>query len=122
MKLHAEGRARFHFWGTYAQSFFLLFATAEDAALALPVLQQLALTERGTGPDGSPIASKGWINSGASCGVIASGADVERIEAQLVAFGADAKAIGSLEHSVDRGDMFQVTIEVQDPAQILMFI
>jgi hypothetical protein len=120
MKITANGHSKFHFWGEHAQSFYLHFPDATDAALALPVLCQLQLTVKGTDACGRPMLPSSWQRNESLLGVFASGSDVSRVEAQLIALGADANAISSLARSVDRGEPFTVTFEVEDPAQILM--
>ena len=122
MKLTAKGIAKFHFWGTYSQTFHLLFDAPDDALLALPHLQKLKLECDGANACGTKMPADKWRAHGQLCSVFASGADIERIEAQLTAMGADSKAIGSLAHSCDHGDPFSVTIEVEDPAQILISV
>jgi len=120
MKITADGKSKFHFWGEYAQSFYLHFATEADAALALPVLCQLQLTVGGTDACGRRMLPSSWKSNKTLVGVFTSGSDVARVEAQLIALGADPEKISSLAHSVDHGEAFTVTIEVEDPAQVLM--
>ena len=120
MKITANGHSKFHFWGEHAQSFYLHFADAYDAQLALPVLARLQLQCAGHDACGRVTQPDGWRRNESCCGVFAAGADVARIEAQLIALGADAESISSLEHSVDRGDPFTVTFNVEDPNQVLM--
>lgn len=112
MKITANGICQFHFWGTYSQSFYLHFETAEDAALALPILRRLVL----------PSSSKNWMSTGRSLGIFATGDDVALVEAQLVALGADPDKMGSMAHSCDSGEPFSVTLHVDDPAQVLLLV
>jgi hypothetical protein len=125
VKIKARGISRFHFWGTYSQSFSLHFDSAAEAELALPVLQQLKLTECGTNACGDrfrrPDSWRLLLNPGETSsnwlGVFASGSDAERVVAQLVSLGADEKKINSLQFSCDRGEEFFVSFEIEDPAQ-----
>jgi hypothetical protein len=121
MKITASGISKFHFWGTYSQSFFLHFETAEDAALALPILRQLVLSFSGNDVQGQAVRPVGWVSDKAACcGVFASGDDVARVEAQLVALGADPEKISSMKYSCDSGERFSVTFDLEDPAQVLL--
>ena len=43
-----------------------------------------------------------------------------RLKAHLGTLGADVDAIDSVAHSIDYGDPFTVTVEVEDPKQILL--
>ena len=120
MKLIAAGISRFHFWGTYSQSFALRFASPEDAVLALPVLNQLKLSHPGTDASGFPTLPGRWSQPAPDkpfLSIFASGDDVDEVVTQLVALGAHPKKISSLQFSCDHGEPFNISVNVDDPKQ-----
>lgn len=94
----AKGQLRHRFWGTYSAAIGLQFVNASDAQQALPLL------------------GAGWRNSTNPVVLVWEGdtAALDACEGRLVGFGADAKAIRSLAHSVDYGDPFTVSIPIPD--------
>ena len=125
MQLTATGIAKFHFWGEYSQTFALSFADAEEAALALPVLNRIKLTIGGTDACGRKLNPGQWMQGQKypkSVLIFASGDDVKRIEGQLVELGADPKKISSCATSIDHGEPFKISINVDDPAQMVFSI
>lgn len=108
MKLSAQGILRHHFFGEYSAGLGLTFDTPEDAALAAP---QLA----------PPDLGESWQASARRPNILTicvDSAQLERLAAHLATLGADPEAITSVAHSIDHGDPFTVTVEVEDPRQL----
>lgn len=109
MKLTAKGQLQHHFWGDYHASVGLAFETPEDAALALPKLW----------PANSPSPWKIGKNAKIIVAVVNS-AQLEELKAHCGTLGADVGKIDSCDHSIDYGDPFTVTVDVEDPRQMAL--
>lgn len=122
MKLKAKGICTFHFWGDYSQDFILRFDDEESATLALPILNAVLKDEdlRGMNACGNSVMSKGWIASGRNCVAWLPADPTKAMEAWLETKGADPKKVGSLAYSCDQGEVFDICLEVDDPAQTLI--
>ena len=100
--LKAQGQARHHFWGEYAQSIALRFASPEVASKARERLNSTLPETKAKWniPDKVPFCLS----------VFASGADLDAITASLASFGADLDKVQSLRFSVDCGEPFEIEI------------
>lgn len=105
MKRTAQGQARHHFHGDYAQTVMLRFDSEADLRLALPVLEAF---------------SPSWVTKPENpcTAIFVEGDEVKRLEDFLVGLGAKRALIGSLRYSVDRGEIFEISVEVEDPRQV----
>ena len=99
MKCTAHGILYHHFWGDYSAEIYLDFKTTWQAEQAAKFL----------GP--------GWIFKNCSCGIHAKDPELSGIEDKLISLGADATKISSVATSIDHGEPFEVTLELEDPNQ-----
>src|SRR4051812_42973519 len=93
----AKGQLHHHFHGSYKASIGLVFKSDEYAALALAKL------------------GAGWAINSRDTAVLVwhgGGDALKACEATLVGFGADAAKIGSLRFSIDRGELFEISVPV----------
>jgi len=94
-----------------------MFASPEDCAAALPALNKFTRTGQARNACGHQVADSGeWKQSeknprGAI--VFAGGPDVDAIVDRLAELGADREKIVSLAKSIDHGEKFTVSIEVE---------
>jgi len=108
MKLSAQGRLNHHFWGDYHAGLVLAFDTPEDMRLALPKLASVGLPKQWVPGEKAPHAAFITVNSD----------ELAMLKKHLGTLGADVDAIDSCAHSVDYGDPFSITVEVEDPRQL----
>jgi hypothetical protein len=108
MKLTAQGRLRHQFWGDYSATIAVAFDTPEDAQLALP---HLAPPDLGT-------TWKIGTKHAKALTILVDSPQLEKLKVHLGTLGADVDAIDSCDHSIDYGDPFTVTVEVEDPKQM----
>lgn len=120
----AKGILRHHFWGEYSATIALVFPDREQMEKALPVLQ---VEDFGTFYDvnGDTRKSAGWVSHPEKpmLFIHTSGPALEAVILRLSENGADRKKIDSCAKSIDHGEPFKVTIEVEhyDPAQAELF-
>lgn len=108
MKLTANGMLRHCFFGDYSAVIALRFEEKQDAELAIPQLH-------------IPNLGAEWTQAGNGAVITVNSDQLNRVKDQLAELGADPDAIDSVAHSTDFGDPFSVTVEVEDPRQVLMF-
>ena len=108
MKLTAHGRLGHHFFGDYSAGIALMFDTPEDAKLAKPHLA----------PPDLGVAWHYGEKNPAAVRICVDREQLEKLKAHLGTLGADVEAIDSCDHSIDYGDPFTVTVEVEDPKQM----
>jgi hypothetical protein len=96
MTIIAHGALQHHFWGTYAASIALKFATPELAAQAAPLLAPFTQSDR---------VPSALVFHG-------SGAALKAAEATLKAHGADMKKVSSIRYSIDRGEPFTIEVDL----------
>lgn len=106
MKLRANGQLQHCFWGDYHAKIILSFEDEQSATLARSALS--------CGMD--------WKQAGGAIGVFVDSEQLKVVTDLLVKHGAVREAIDSVAHSIDYGDPFDITVEVQDPKQVLMAI
>lgn len=122
MKIKAKGQLRHHFWGDYSAQITLVFNDSEDCELALPLLAKT------TGKPGEfrnacggISDSIGWLQGKEghenACGAILASDPLERVIAFLKEHGASDQ-IDSCATSIDHGEPFEITLEVEDPKQL----
>jgi hypothetical protein len=110
MKLHASGILRHHFFGDYSAGLGLRFADAESARLALPRLAPPDLGVQWRQSTEQPHMTIICVDSD----------QLARLKEHLGTLGADVHAIDSVNHSIDHGDPFEITVEVEDPRQLML--
>ena len=104
MRLQAQGGLQHHFWGDYCATVSLKFDCPDCVNLALPKLPAIPGVK--------------WRSKGEYVATLVDGAHLEQLKPALGKLGADVAAIDSVEHSIDYGDPFTVTVEVEDPRQL----
>ena len=112
MTLKAEGLLRHRFWGDYSAVLILKFDSPESCLIALPRLA----------PKG---AEFGWDQSETNkcCALAVVDSDqLSKLEAHLETLGAEKKKIASLAKSVDHGEPFSISFEVEHPDQMKLNI
>ena len=103
MKVSAKGQLRHRFFGQYSAVIGLKFDCPGDAIAALPKL--------GAGWSRHETVDHALIWVGDSDALKACETTLER-------FGAEKRKIASLAKSVDYGEPFSITVEVEDPNQL----
>jgi DNA polymerase IIIc chi subunit len=89
----------------------LAFEDEQSAALALPKLAVLAHAIAWRPADKNKRVVVTCVN----------GEQLNALKTHLGTMGADEHAIDSVDHSIDYGDPFTVTVEVEDPRQQPLF-
>jgi len=102
MKCIAKGIAYHHFWGEYCCEIYLDFNSSWQAEQAAKVL--------------------GWKFQNCSTGIFLKNEETDTVVDKLVELGADRSKILSLEHSIDTGDPFEISIELEHPDQLKLAI
>lgn len=103
MKSIARGILYHHFWGEYSAEVYLDFGLTWQAEEAQRQLRAK------TGLD--------WMQQNVSVGVHVSNEQLTKLEAFLAEHGADKSKISSLATSIDHGESFFCTFELEHPAQ-----
>ena len=113
MKLIARGQLQHHFWGDYSATVYLEFDSIDGAAL---VQLSTALIPKASGI----VWKQGSSKYGNTLGTYVTNEQLDQLIPLLVKLGADRASITSVAHSIDYGDPFEITIEVEDPRQLVL--
>lgn len=122
----AQGLERFHFWGRYSVDLILQFQTADEAVRSLDVLNRVKHTHQRHDACGGVRAPGAWQVGAKNKNVLVAWIDTDDIPAvheQLASFGADLKKVGSMAHSIDCGEPFELDIPLpptEDPRQLTL--
>lgn len=104
--VQGEGLLQHHFWGSYAASIAIVFATPAEAHDALATLGgSWKLGQR---------SGRAVVWHGAA-------ADADATVKRLVDYGADPEKITSVKKSIDHGEPFHVVIPTRPSEQLRMF-
>jgi hypothetical protein len=104
MEIKAEGQLRHRFHGEYSAVVVLCFDNAEDSSLALPLLPH-------------------WKKSETNKSVliwVGDSDELREIKTLLGKYGADESKIDSIKKSIDYGEKFECSFEVNNPKQMML--
>jgi len=105
MEIKTEGQLRHRFHGDYSAVIALSFESEKAASLALPLLPNWHHGEKNK-------SILVWVGDSDA---------LKGVKTLLGKFGADERKIDSLAKSVDYGERFSCTFQVNDPNQLNLF-
>lgn len=108
---------RFHFWGDYSASVFVICPSLETAEQVLRELSSLVPTHTLRHANGKMFKPLGWQlhKPSNTLAIWAGGKDLDQVHAQLKAHGADIDNLTSMRSSVDSGPVIHFSMTVKDP-------
>ena len=114
------GFCRFHFWGDYNQTFVLRLSSAEEAANVIELLNCTAMTTHARDACGRLLQIDRWrhCKDPKYIAIMVTGQDIDTLTDMMLRMGADKRKIGSMARSVDRGEDFEIHMEIESKDQL----